>query len=55
MEIVHGVGGSQTEHCLIYAHAVLKTLHGLALLILITTQWPQPCYYPHFTDGMAEL
>lgn len=31
--------------------ALSSELDGLTLLILVTTLWDKPCYYPQFTDG----
>lgn len=33
------------------ASTVLRTVHRLTFLILVTTLLDKPCYYPRFTDG----
>lgn len=59
VEIIYAVGRNRKKKTNPLSHicigTVLKSLYGLTLLILITTLWDKHYYYPHFTDGKAEV
>lgn len=51
-ELLHAGGQDKKPSTLLScASDVLRTLHGLTFLILVTTLWDKPCHYPYITDG----